>query len=50
MPTSLPARRALRKPPTLFLIWTITLLFACVAIEFVDPAPMDVAAAWIAAP
>ena len=50
MPTTLPARRARRRPPTFFLVWVVALLFACIAIELVDPAPMDLAAAFVAAP
>ena len=51
MPTLLPARR--RKSfarPSLFLLWVIALFAANIAIEWLDPAPMDVAAAWVVSP
>jgi hypothetical protein len=51
MPTLLmPRTSRVRARPSMFLLWAIALCAASVAIECLDPAPMDVAAAWIASP
>ncbi len=52
MPTSLPIRRdgRSRARPSLFVLWAIALCTASIAIEWLDPAPMDVAAAWVVSP
>ena len=51
MPTTLPIRRVTsRARPSLFLLWAIALCTASIAIEWLDPAPMDVAAAWVVSP
>ena len=52
MPTSLPLDRR-EKPrlrPSLFVVWAIALFTATIAIEWLDPAPTDVAAAWVVSP
>ena len=50
MPTSLPRRRKSSTRPSLFLLWAIALFTASIAIEWLDPVPMDVAAAWVVSP
>lgn len=51
MPTSLPIRPSsgLRRP-ALVLVFLLAFAVASVVIEIVDPAPMDVEAAWVASP
>ena len=49
MPTLLPNRTA-RRTPVLFGLFLCALFAASFVVEVVDPAPMDVEAAWLASP
>ena len=49
MPTSLP-KRVRRRRPDMFIVLLMALGAAFLVIEILDPAPMQVEAAWLASP
>ena len=50
MPTTLPNRHLRRTKPDFWVLFLVALAIGFVVVELVDPAPMDVEAALIAAP
>jgi hypothetical protein len=50
MPTSLPSRPIRRAKLDIWVVFVVALATGFFVVELLDPAPMDVAAAWVAAP